>query len=101
MTINRKEFSDMNKLTIQEIDERLKNLPDWYLDQDALRRDWQFKNFAEALQFINQVGGLAEKHDHHPEIFNVYNKVNLRFNTHFVGGITRKDFDIAAEINRL
>lgn len=91
----------MNKLAPQEIDERLKNLPDWYLDQDALRRDWQFKNFAEALQFINRVGDLAEKYDHHPEIFNVYNKVSLRFNTHFVGGITEKDFDIAADINRL
>lgn len=91
----------MKKLNVEEINDKLKNISDWHLDNDAIRKDWEFKDFIEALKFINQAGELAEKHDHHPEIFNVYNKVSLRFNTHFVGGITQKDFDIAADIDRI
>lgn len=91
----------MEKLSSEQIKAELKNLDGWYLDRDAIRKDWEFKDFSAALIFINQVGSLAEKHDHHPEIFNVYNKVNLRFNTHFVGGITKKDFAIAKDIDRI
>ncbi len=91
----------MEKLSIPNIKSELGHLPEWYLDKDAIRRDWEFNDFSEALIFINRVGSLAEKHDHHPEIFNVYNKVSLRFNTHFVGGITEKDFAIARDINSI
>jgi 4a-hydroxytetrahydrobiopterin dehydratase len=89
----------MEKLSSDQIQKELKNLSGWELDDGAIRRDWEFKDFSEALIFINRVGSLAEKHDHHPEIFNVYNKVNLRFSTHSAGGITEKDFEIARDID--
>jgi 4a-hydroxytetrahydrobiopterin dehydratase len=91
----------MEKLSIQDVQLELENLPEWHLDKDAIRRDWEFNDFSEALIFINRVGSLAEKYDHHPEIFNVYNKVSLRFYTHFVGGLTKKDFAIARDINEI
>lgn len=91
----------MSKLDRASIDSKLESLRNWYLDTDAIRKDWKFKDFSEALAFINRVGELAEKHDHHPELFNVYNQVTLRFNTHSAGGITEKDFKIAEEIDSL
>jgi 4a-hydroxytetrahydrobiopterin dehydratase len=91
----------MEKLSSEQIKNELNNISRWRLDDGSIRRDWEFKDFGEALIFINRVGILAEKHDHHPEIFNVYNKVNLKFNTHSVGGITIKDFKIARDINNI
>ena len=91
----------MNPLSRDQINKRLKNLDGWHFDGDAIRKEWQFKDFQEALKFINRIGALAENHDHHPELYNVYNKVSLRFNTHSVGGITDKDFNIATEIDEL
>ena len=82
----------MEKLSKPEIHSELMNLPEWHMDKDTIRRDWEFKDFSEALIFINRVGSLAEKHDHHPEIFNVYNKISLRFYTPFVSGIAKKRF---------
>ena len=84
-----------------EIREKLANLKDWNLISGALQKDYLFKNFNQALVFIVQIGLLAEQADHHPEIINVYNKVQLRLNTHDVNGITQQDFDLAFEIDRL
>ncbi len=84
-----------------EIREKLANLKDWNLVLSALQKDYVFKNFNQALSFIVQVGLLAEQADHHPEIINVYNKVQLRLNTHSANGITQQDFDLAFEIDRL
>ncbi len=89
------------KLSELQVEEKLKKLVNWYLDKDSIRRDWEFKDFVEAIGFINKVAIISEKHNHHAEIFNVYNKVSLRFNTHDAGGITEKDFKIAADINKL
>lgn len=89
----------MQVLKSTDINTRLQQLQGWYLDKDAIRKDWTFSDFSEALKFINKVGQIAEKHDHHPELFNVYNRVSLRFNTHSANGITSKDFDIARDID--
>ncbi|MGD9900823.1 MAG: 4a-hydroxytetrahydrobiopterin dehydratase [Calditrichaceae bacterium] len=91
----------MEKLSVSEITNRLNELNDWYLDTDAIRKDWKFKDFNEAMTFINRIAELSEHHNHHPEIINVYNKVTLRFNTHDAGGITVKDVKIAAEIDKI
>jgi 4a-hydroxytetrahydrobiopterin dehydratase len=91
----------MKVLTKQEINICLDSLDDWELDGDAIKREWTFKDFSEAMDFINMIAVMAENHNHHPEIFNVYNRVSLRFNTHDAGGITEKDFNIAKEINKL
>jgi 4a-hydroxytetrahydrobiopterin dehydratase len=71
------------------------------LDKNAIKKEWTFEDFNQALTFINKIGQLAEKHDHHPEIFNVYNRVALRFYTHTAGGLTEKDFAIARDIDTI
>ncbi|MBD3225228.1 MAG: 4a-hydroxytetrahydrobiopterin dehydratase, partial [Caldithrix sp.] len=58
-------------------------------------------DFIAAVGFINKMAILAEKHEHHPELFNVYNTVTLSFSTHSAGGLTDKDFNIAADIDKL
>ncbi len=89
----------METYSSQQIEEKLKTLDGWALVNDALEKSFKFKNFKEALVFINKVGMLAEEADHHPEIYNVYNKVTLRLNTHSANGITDKDFNLAEKIN--
>jgi 4a-hydroxytetrahydrobiopterin dehydratase len=91
----------MKVLSEQEINKFLESLDEWELDGDAIKRDWIFKDFSEAIDFINMIAVIAENHNHHPEISNVYNRVSLRFNTHDAGGITEKDISIAKEINKL
>ena len=91
----------METFDVKQIEENLKNLNNWALVNDALEKSFTFKNFKDALVFINHVGQLAEEADHHPEINNVYNRVRLRLNTHSANGITKKDFDLAQKINLL
>jgi len=79
----------------------MKQTNGWQLDRNALKKEWKFENFAEALKFINKVGAIAERQDHHPEIYNVYNRVTLRYYTHDVGGLTQRDFRAASEIDKL
>jgi 4a-hydroxytetrahydrobiopterin dehydratase len=91
----------MKKLANQEIQNKMKEIPNWRLENDAIVRDWSFNDFSEAMDFINQIARLAENHDHHPELFNVYNKVSLKFSTHDAGGLTNRDFKIAQDIDNL
>jgi len=91
----------MKVLLKKEINKYLESLDDWILDGKAIKREWIFKDFSEAMDFINIIAVMAENHNHHPEIYNVYNRVSLRFNTHDAGGITEKDIAIAKEINKL
>lgn len=91
----------MKLLTDDEIKRNLEILEDWQLDGNAIKREWIFKDFSEAMDFINMIAVMSENYNHHPEIFNVYNRVSLRFNTHDAGGITDKDIDIAKEIDKL
>lgn len=79
----------------------LKNLKEWDFKDNAIEKNFKFKNFTQALGFIVQIGVLAEKMNHHPELFNVYNKVNIRLNTHDSGGVTTKDFELATQIEGL
>ncbi len=79
----------------------LANLDNWQFKNNAIEKHWVFKNFPEALAFIVKVGVESEKVNHHPEIFNVYNKVTLRLSTHDSGGVTNKDFALAKKIDEL
>ncbi len=88
-------------MTDKEIQQKLAELNGWTRDGNAIKKSWQFRDFSEAMRFINKVAELAEKHDHHPELFNVYNRVELRFSTHDAGGLTEKDFAIAKAIDEL
>lgn len=79
----------------------LKDLTDWKFNNNGIEKKFVFKNFSQALGFIVQVGLLAEKQNHHPELFNVYNKVNIRLSTHDANGLTDKDFNLAEAIEKL
>lgn len=72
----------------------------WHEIDDALVGEWVFKDFNEAFGFLTRVALLSEKMDHHPEIWNVYNKVRLRLTTHDAGNkVTNRDRKMAAEID--
>lgn len=79
----------------------LSELTNWAFVNNGIEKKFQFKNFNQALAFIVQVGLLAETRNHHPELFNVYNKVNIRLSTHDANGVTDKDFDLAKAIEKL
>lgn len=79
----------------------LADLPDWEFKDDGIEKKFKFSNFTEALGFIVKVGIQAEKMNHHPELFNVYNKVNIRLTTHDSNGVTDKDFKLASKIEEL
>ena len=88
-------------LTDAEITTRLKSLPEWRAESGELVRVFTFKDFVGSLAFVNKVGELAEKAGHHPDIDIRYNKVRLALVTHDAGGITAKDFDLAADAGKV
>ena len=89
------------KLTGEEVAERFQGAPGWLIENAKLRREFVFTDFVAAFGFMSSVALLAEKQDHHPEWSNVYNKVTIELTTHDAGGITAKDFVLAAAIDRV
>ncbi len=89
------------QLTQTERDAALTSLPDWTLADDglAINRKIKFTDFAEAFGFMTRVAILAEKADHHPEWFNVYNRVEIRLTTHDAGGLSKRDVALAKAID--
>lgn len=80
---------------------RLTQLSGWQIESGELVRTFEFKDFVAALAFVNKVGELAEKAGHHPDIDIRYNRVRLALVTHSAGGLTGKDFDLAAQAQSL
>jgi 4a-hydroxytetrahydrobiopterin dehydratase len=91
----------MAKLTRADAEQRLKALNGWALDGDALRKQFTFKDFLEAIAFVNRLAPEAEAADHHPDILINYKRVTLTWSTHSEGGLTEKDFAGAAMADRL
>lgn len=89
------------KLSDAEVRERLAKVPSWKIESGKLRREFQFKDFVTAFGFMSKVALLAEKADHHPEWWNVYNKVKIELTTHDAGGLSERDFDLAQKIDAL
>ena len=89
------------RLSDTEIASALGQLDGWSRDGDEIVRSFEFVDFIQAFGFISSVALLAEAHDHHPELWNVYNKVKLRFTTHDADGLTQRDIKIAKAINAL
>jgi 4a-hydroxytetrahydrobiopterin dehydratase len=79
----------------------LKDLKDWTFINNGIEKNFKFLDFTQALGFIVKVGVIAEKRDHHPELFNVYNKVTIRLTTHDASGVTDKDLDLAKAIEQI
>ena len=78
-----------------------REIPGWTLGPDSIEREFRLTDFGRAVEFINQVAGIAAEQDHHPDIFNSYNVVRLKLSTHKIGGLSRNDFIVAAKIDRL
>lgn len=91
----------MDKATDAEIEQALAGLPGWERDEDGIAKSFEFADFSQAWGFLNRVALAAEKQDHHPEWTNVYKQVLIRLSTHDAGGITARDFKLAAEIERI
>lgn len=91
----------MKKATEAEIAEALAQLPGWARDGDSIARKLEFAGFSAAFAFMTRVALLAEKHDHHPDWCNVYNRVEIRLYSHDAGGLTQRDFKLARAINAL
>jgi len=90
-------------LTIRQAEEYLAQAPGWELQKnaDAIAREWKWKNFKEAVAFVNEVAALAESEGHHPDIHILYNRVVLKLWTHAIGGLSENDFILAAKINNI
>lgn len=93
----------VEKLTGAARQAALAGLPGWseVAGRDAIARSYRFGDFSEAWGFLSRVALLAEKLDHHPEIANVYNRVELTLSTHDAGGLGERDIALAAAIDRI
>ena len=89
------------KLTEAEVLERLSEVQGWTLEGGKLHRVFQCKDFVAAFGNMTRVALVAEAMNHHPEWFNVWNKVVIDLNTHSVGGISDLDFKLAGKINEI
>jgi 4a-hydroxytetrahydrobiopterin dehydratase len=90
-------------LTEVEARELLSRTPGWFLAENGtrLQRPFEFRDFVEAMKFVNRVADIAEQEGHHPDIAIHWNKVDLVLWTHKIGGLHENDFILAAKINRL
>jgi 4a-hydroxytetrahydrobiopterin dehydratase len=91
----------MEGLDLAVVDRALAEGLGWRRDGNEIVKTWTGKDFAEALSYVNGVGALAEKANHHPDIDIRWNKVTLRLSTHSAGALTQKDLDLARAIDAL
>ena len=91
----------MATLSDTEVKAALADLPGWELAGSDIVKEYKFADFVAAIAFVNQLAERAEAANHHPDIDIRWNKVRLALSTHSEGGLTSKDFDLAAEIESL
>lgn len=96
-------MNDVPELSQSERDQLLADRSEWELVRDgkAIMRTFQFRDFSEAWGFMSRVALLADSHDHHPEWFNVYAKVEITLTTHDAGGLSQRDVVMAQAIDGL
>lgn len=85
----------------EEVARLLPEVPAWERRDASLTRTWKWKDFPQAMAFVNRIAALAQQENHHPEICIAYNTVHLTLSTHTVGGLSMNDFILAAKIDRL
>lgn len=89
----------MSKLNQDQINFNLAKISGWNFENSSISKQFQFKDFIEALSFVNTVGLESEKMDHHPDILMfAWNKVKITISTHSASGVTEKDFELAQKI---
>jgi 4a-hydroxytetrahydrobiopterin dehydratase len=88
-------------LSPSDLEKAIAQLPNWSIENKKLHRQFQFPSFVEAFGFMSSVALVAESMGHHPEWFNVYNRVTVDLTTHDAGGITSLDIDLAKKMEQL
>lgn len=91
----------MEKSSEQAVNDFLSKQSLWVMKNDKLHREFRFKDFTHAFGFMSMVALVAEKTNHHPEWFNVYNKVVVDLTTHEVKGVSERDFQLAQSMDKL
>jgi len=91
----------MPPLSIEESSILLAQVQDWELKNGRIEKSYRFRDFKEAMRFVNRVAELAESEGHHPDIYVSWNRVRLSLTTHSIGGLSDNDFILAAKIDRL
>ena len=91
----------MIRLSEVEINEELKHLSGWSVENEKLHKEFQFDSFNQAFGFMTRAAMEIEKMNHHPEWFNVYNRISVELTTHDAGGITDNDVNLARILNSL
>ncbi|MDN3356570.1 4a-hydroxytetrahydrobiopterin dehydratase [Actinomadura sp. DC4] len=91
----------MEPLKEDDVRRELAGTPGWELSGDSIVRTLEFKDFKEAMAFVNRVAEVAEEANHHPDITIRWNKVTLTQSTHVAGGLTEHDFRLARRLNEL
>src|SRR5512135_1297537 len=94
-------MAERKKLESRDIEQKLKGVHGWAVANGKLHKEFQFEDFVQAFGFMSSVALIAQSMDHHPEWFNVYNKVTIDLNTHSAGGISDLDFEFARKVDAL
>jgi len=94
-------FMRVTKIPHKEIEKELKDMPGWTIVEGKLHKEFQFDDFNQAFGFMTRAAMHIEKMNHHPEWFNVYNKLIVDLTTHDAGGITENDIKLAKTLNSL
>ena len=85
----------------EQADELLKQVPTWTIKDWKVTKEFKFKNFVEAMEFVNKVAEIAESEGHHPDISISYSKVIIETWTHAINGLSENDFILAAKIDKI
>ncbi len=91
----------MRKLSEKEIVAEMSRAPGWRRRDGVIEKTFRFETFMEAVAFMNRVFALAEERGHHPNLENAWTTVKIAYTTHDRGGLTKKDFEMAASIDRV
>lgn len=88
-------------LSNEEADNFLKQIPSWSIKNGRVFKQFKFKDFKKAVEFVNKVADIAEEENHHPDITISYNKVGIELWTHAIKGLSENDFILAARIDNI
>lgn len=89
------------KLSEAQIQDRLKDFPNWDFEDNAIHTVIEFENFKEVFATMTRIAFEAEEQNHHPDWSNLYNELSITLNTHDAGGVTEKDFKLAQSIEEI
>ncbi|WP_298535462.1 4a-hydroxytetrahydrobiopterin dehydratase [uncultured Algibacter sp.] len=91
----------MSKLSLEDIEKKLLRYPDWDYFENAIHAEFEFENFKDCFSAMSRIAFECEALNHHPNWSNVYNVLSISLSTHDVGGVTNKDFKLAAAIEHI